>query len=159
MCVTLYERKMGKAKNNWWTLSPRTWDKRVKVQDNAELQTRMISTVVKDFFIPKAVLISCPQSCKRMHSLSSQTLLQADSQNACQVIYRLPSKCQSRGAYNGNCCSKCHRKGKHMFRWEKTIKQRSGRLGSCSRNGSEDPSLAHSPRKQVRGPCPRLTVG
>lgn len=153
---------MGKAKHNWWTLCPRTWDKSIEVQDNAELQIRIISTVVKYFYTQtyaKMVLIPCPQSCKRMHLLSSQTLLQEDSQNTCQVIYRLPSNCQSRGAYNRNCCSKCHQKGKHMFQWGKTIKQRSRRLGSCSRNSSKDPSLAHSPGKQVRGPCPRLTVG
>lgn len=38
-----------------------------------------------------------PQSCQRMLLQSSQTLLEADSQNTSQVIHRLPSNCQSGG--------------------------------------------------------------
>lgn len=113
----------------------RTWGKRAEVQDHAELQIRMISTVTWYFYTQtcaKMVPISCPQSCQRMLLPSSQTLLEADSQNTSQVIHRLPSNCQSEGAYNGNCCSKWRGNGKHMFQWEKTIKQRSRWLGNCS---------------------------
>lgn len=131
--------KRGKLSLNDGHLS-QDLGKRAEVQDHAELQVRMISTVSRYFktqTCAKMVPISCPQSCQRMLLWSSQTLPEADSQNMCQVIHGLPSNCHSGGAYNGNCCSNWRGNGKHMFQWEKTIKQRSGWLGNCSHNSSK----------------------
>lgn len=110
----------------------RTWGKRAEVQDNAALQIRMIATVTRYFYTQtcsKMVLISCPRSCQRMLFTSSQTLLEADSQNPFQKIHRLPSNRQSGGAYNGNCCSKCRGNGKHMFQWERQSNKEVGGWG------------------------------
>lgn len=139
----------------------RTWGERAEVQDNAELQIRMVSTVTGCFYAQtcaKMVLISCPQSCQRMLLPSSQALLEADSQNPCQAIHRLPSNCHSRGAHNGNCCSKCRGNGKHMFQRERQSNKGVGGWGTAATTAARAEPGAQ-PRERVRAvPSPSTWV-
>jgi len=94
-----------------------------------------------------------------MHSLSRQTLLETDSYNTCQVIHRLPLSCQSRGAYNGYCCLKCHGKGEAYVSARKDNQTKKWVAGELQPHSSKDPSLASSLGKEVQGPCPCVTLG
>lgn len=107
---------MGKAQHKCWTFVTGPGVKELKVQDNAELRMTMTSTVAGYFYTQtcaKMVQISCPPSCQRMLSVSSQALLEADSQTSdSQAAIELSL---TRGSQWKAVAQNALGMGKHMF--------------------------------------------